>query len=298
MCDKKKLSPEDLIGLQQEISILQSLGHDHIVRLYDVYNDPNHCYLVLEYMAGGDLIGRIVSLKSYTEHDAIHVCIQIVQALEYCHDQNVAHRDIKLENILLATGVEEEKTADALYTVSSTIKLGDFGFASRLSEGGFKTQCGTPLYVAPEILKGKKYGCAVDMWSLGVLVYILLCGYPPFHDKDTQKIFKSICSGQVSFHGKYWRNISVEAKEFIKALLTVEPSQRLSAKDARNHAWLAIPQDSTTLQSMSLTDINVQERLRIFNVKKKLRAAVYTVIVTNKFTSLGIHLHSALAELS
>lgn len=303
------MSPEDILGLQQEISILQALvGHEHIIRLYDTYMDPIYCFLVLEYMAGGDLIGRIVSLKKYTESDAIHVCRQMVKALEYCHDHKIAHRDIKLENILLAT-TELDESKDE-FTITK-IKLADFGFAARYpssgkgvdheqnqpgdeAQGGFKTQLGTPLYVAPEILKGKKYDFSVDMWSLGVLMYILLCGYPPFHNKDTQKLYKLICSGQVTFQGKYWGAISNEAKQFIKALLTTEAKKRLTAKDARSHPWLSSPQDqSSLLQSMSLTDVLVQERLRIFNARRKVRAAVYTVIATNKFTSLGIQFHSA-----
>jgi calcium/calmodulin-dependent protein kinase I len=299
VCDKGQCSPEDLLGLEQEISILKTLVHGHIVRLYDTYMDPMNFYLVLEYMAGGDLIGRIVSLKKYTEQDAKHACKQILKALEHCHAQKIAHRDIKMENILLATTELEER--DEL-TISN-IKLADFGFAARYpsirngsDEIGFKTQCGTPLYVAPEIIKGKKYNVAVDMWSLGVLMFILLCGYPPFHDKDTQNIFKLIVSGQVKFQEKYWGAISPEAKQFIKALLTVDPSKRLTAKDAKNHPWLLSSQDPI-LPTMSLTDIFVQERLRILHTKAKLRAAVYTVIATNKFTSLGFQFRTAVSGL-
>jgi serine/threonine protein kinase len=302
VCDKTKLGMEDLLALQQEISIQQSMkGNDHIVQLYDVYNAPLTCYLVMEYMAGGELCESVITSKGYSEKDAMHASAQILKALQFCHERKIAHRDIKLENILLAQCAEKGEGVDHINP--SWIKVGDFGFAITPAEShsGLRTSCGTPLYVAPEILMGKSYGYAVDMWSVGVLVYILLCGNPPFRNKDTKQLYRSICSGKLEFRDECWCKISEEAKDFISSLLTLDPSKRLSASAARHHAWFnkvsPQDQDDSRFSSDIIFDTFVQDRLRLFNVKSKLRTAVYTVIAVNKFSSLGIQFKTMMTEI-
>jgi serine/threonine protein kinase len=290
VCDKTKLGKEDLLALQQEITILQSLGgHDHIVHLYNVYNDPDKCYLVMEYMAGGALVDSLIKLKTYSERDAMHACAQILKALQFCHERKIAHRDIKLQNILLAHTVYKELGLDNIHP--SCIKVCDFGFAITPAEShsGLKTSCGTLEYVAPEILLGKSYGYAVDMWSVGVLVYTLLCGYLPFRSKDPEQLKRFIRRCRFEFHDEYWGKVSEEAKDFISSLLTLDPSKRLSASAARKHPWF-----NRLLVSDVIFHTLDQDRLRLFNIKSKLRTAVFTVVAVNKFTSLGIHFHSML----
>jgi serine/threonine protein kinase len=290
VCDKTKLGKEDLLALQQEISILHSLGgHEHIIQLYDVYHDPDKCYLVMEYMAGGELLESVIALKKYSEKKAMLACAQILKALQFCHERKIAHRDIKLENILLTHSVDKEGGVDNIHP--SWIKVGDFGFAITPAEShsGLKTRLGSPSYVAPEILMGKSYGYAVDMWSVGVLVYTLLCGYPPFRSKDPEQVKRFIRRCRFEFHDEYWGNVSEEAKDFISSLLTLDPSKRLSASAARKHPWF-----NRLLGSDVIVHTLDQDRLRLFNIKSKLRTAVFTVVAVNKFTSLGIHFHSML----
>mmetsp|Transcript_12876 Transcript_12876/g.19265 ORF Transcript_12876/g.19265 Transcript_12876/m.19265 type:complete len:362 (-) Transcript_12876:326-1411(-) len=277
---KAKLTDEDEIALKDEIAVLKDLQHDHIIRLYDVFEEAKFYYLVTERMRGGELFDRIVSKSYYNEKEARDVCKILFEALNYCHSQNVAHRDLKPENLLLQS---EDNDSD--------LKLADFGFAKRCSsENCLTTQCGTPGYVAPEILEGTPYGCKADMWSLGVIVYIILGGYPPFIESNQRELFRKIRRGQYEFHEEYWGGVSADAKDLISKLLTVDPSKRFSAEEALGCKWMQMGGDELAAVDLG---VNLAE-FKKFNAKRKFKGAVQAVILANKMTSLGANFKSHL----
>lgn len=279
---KSKLTTEDEAALKDEIAILQSLHHDHIIRLYDVFSEERFYYLVTERMMGGELFDRIVAKAYYNEAEARDTCKIIFEAMAYCHNKQIAHRDLKPENLLLMSEHSD-----------SEIKLADFGFAKKtINDRCLTTQCGTPGYVAPEILEGTPYGTKSDMWSLGVIVYILLGGYPPFIEENQRELFRKIRRGQYEFHEEYWGGVSKDAKDLISSLLTVDPDKRISATDALRNKWMV--GDAAALAANDL-GVNLTE-LRKFNAKRKFKAAAMAVIAQNKITSLGKNFQSALED--
>jgi len=272
---KAKLTKEDEIALKDEIQVLKELQHQHIIRLYDVFEEKDFWYLVTEKMMGGELFDRIVSKSFYNEKEARDVCKILFQSIGYCHERSVAHRDLKPENLLLRSEDND-----------SEIKIADFGFAKKvLTPNSLTTQCGTPGYVAPEILEGIPYDTQSDMWSLGVIVYILLGGYPPFIEQNQRELFRKIRKGQYEFHEEYWGSVSADAKDLISSLLTVAPAKRLTADQALKHKWMM--QDASVLAGQDL-GTNLSE-LRKYNAKRKFKAAVNAVILANKMTSLGVN---------
>jgi serine/threonine protein kinase len=225
-CIKKdKLPPEDEADLLEEVQILQKLKHPNIIDIYQFYrNEKDFYYVIIEYMKGGELFDRIVSKQFYTEKEARDLCKILLDAVKYCHDKDIVHRDLKPENLLMTSTNDD-----------ANIKLADFGFAKFLNGKMVSTQCGTPAYVAPEILRNKPYGTSVDMWSIGVIIYILLGGYPPFHDDKQARLFRKIRAGSYKFHSEYWTGVSNEAKDLISKLLTVDVSKRLTASESVVH---------------------------------------------------------------
>jgi len=270
---KAKLTKEDELALKDEISILKSMNHEHIIRLFDVFDENSYYYLVTELMLGGELFDRIVTKAFYNEKEARDVCKILFNALNYCHQKDVAHRDLKPENLLLVS-----KTND------KNIKIADFGFAKRVTSSKcLLTQCGTPGYVAPEILHGVPYGTKADMWSLGVITYILLGGYPPFIEQNQRELFKKIKRGQYEFHVEYWGSISSDAKNLIAGMLTVDPEKRLDASQCLRAPWITGADDNLEGKDLGLN----LDRFRRYNAKRKVRQAVLTLMATNKITSLG-----------
>eukprot|EP00977_Amphora_coffeiformis_P005764 scaffold1221_cov207-Amphora_coffeaeformis.AAC.23 len=258
---------------------MAQLQHAHLVALHEIYKVQDDYHIVMEYIRGGELLDRIVQKEYYNEKDARNVCRALFQAMDYCHARQIAHRDLKPENLLL---VSETDDAD--------VKIADFGFAKRCPAEGFTTMCGTPSYVAPEILLAATrgpYHVPCDMWSLGVIVYILLGGYSPFGDgHDEGELFRTITSGSFEFHNEYWDPVSDSAKDFIQKLLTVDPNERLTAHQALQHAWLTACE--TELEAKDLTG-SLQE-LKKFNAKRKFRAAVTTLIAAQRITvGLGLN---------
>merc|ERR1719491_911710 len=277
---KAKLSKEDEIALKDEIDVLKDFDHQHIIRLYDVFEEPQHYYLVTEKMTGGELFDRIVQKSYYNEKEARDTCEIVFSAIHYCHQKNVAHRDLKPENLLLTSENDD-----------SDIKIADFGFAKRVIQPkSLTTQCGTPGYVASEILEGKPYDTKADMWSIGVIVYILLGGYPPFIETNQRTLFRKIRKGQYEFHEEYWGQVSEDAKDLIRNLLTVDPDQRIDSSQALADKWIGA--DAAKLASLDLGSGLAQ--LKKFNAKRKFKAAVSTVMVANKLNSLGINFKSNL----
>jgi serine/threonine protein kinase len=239
------------------------MHHDHIINLYDVFDEDSYYYLVTELMLGGELFDRIVTKTFYNEKEARDVCKILFEALDYCHSKNVAHRDLKPENLLLVSRSDDKN-----------IKIADFGFAKKVTSSKcLVTQCGTPGYVAPEILYGVPYGVKADMWSLGVITYILLGGYPPFIEQNQRELFKKIKRGEYEFHAEYWRNISPEAKNLITKLLTVDPDKRLSARKALEDPWITGSDDILAGIDLGLN----LDQFRRYNAKRKVRQAVLTV---------------------
>mmetsp|Transcript_16283 Transcript_16283/g.33652 ORF Transcript_16283/g.33652 Transcript_16283/m.33652 type:complete len:238 (+) Transcript_16283:569-1282(+) len=226
-------------------------------------------------MTGGELFDRIVQKSYYNEKEARDTCVILFKAIQYCHSKQVAHRDLKPENLLLQSADND-----------SNIKIADFGFAKKcLRPNSLTTQCGTPGYVAPEILEGTPYDTKADMWSLGVIVYILLGGYPPFIEQNQRDLFRKIRKGQYEFHEEYWGQVTNEAKALISALLTVSSTKRIAADKALAHEW--ITQDDDYLISQDL-GVNL-DQFKKFNAKRKFKAAVKTVMLTQKLNSLGLN---------
>ncbi|KAJ3413157.1 hypothetical protein HDV05_008360 [Chytridiales sp. JEL 0842] len=225
--DKAKCKGKESM-IETEVNILVKVRHENIIQLYEMFEIDNKIYLVMELVTGGELFDDIVSRGKYTEVDAAKIVHKMLLAIDYLHSLGIAHRDLKPENLLLS-----HKGADA------KIMISDFGLSKIFDEDEvMKTACGTPGYVAPEVLRKKGYGREVDLWSLGVITYILLCGYPPFYDQNNVALFKQIMSGKYEFDRPWWDNISEKAKDFIRHLLVLDPAQRYTARMALNHPYI------------------------------------------------------------
>uniref|UniRef100_G1Q2Z9 non-specific serine/threonine protein kinase n=1 Tax=Myotis lucifugus TaxID=59463 RepID=G1Q2Z9_MYOLU len=226
--DKAKLKgKEDMVD--SEILIIQSLSHPNIVKLHEVYETDTEIYLIMEYVQGGDLFDAIIEHVKFPERDAALMLMDLCKALVHMHDKNIVHRDLKPENLLVQRNEDQ----------STTLKLADFGLAKHVVRPVF-TVCGTPTYVAPEILSEKGYGLEVDMWAAGVILYILLCGFPPFRslERDQDELFDIIQLGHFEFLAPYWDNISEAAKDLVSRLLVVDPKKRYTAHQVLKHPWI------------------------------------------------------------
>jgi serine/threonine protein kinase len=241
--NKPELDVDQQKNIQVEIDILKKVKHPHVISLEDIFETPSTLYVVMELVTGGELFDMIVDQGHYEEKDATEMVRRIVSAVEYLHSENIVHRDLKPENLLLKS--MEDKLS---------VKIADFGLSKIVgAEVIMKTACGTPSYVAPEVLEAHPtgYGPAVDMWSIGVITYILLCGFPPFYGDTLPIIFEKIIAAQYDFPAEYWEEVSPAAKEFIKSLLVKEPEKRLTAKQALAHPWLAGQASSTKLRKVN-----------------------------------------------
>jgi calcium/calmodulin-dependent protein kinase I len=271
--NRRKLTEEDEAALLDEVSILKEMKHLHIIRLYDFFIEPSTYYLVMERMSGGELFDRIVAKAYYSEKEARDVCRIVLEAVGFCHKNHVAHRDLKPENLLLLSEDDD-----------SAVKIADFGFAKKVyAPNSLTTQCGTPGYVSPEILEGRPYDTRADMWSVGVILYILLGGYPPFIENNQRDLFRKIRRGDYEFHEEYWGTVSSEAKELISSLLTVDPEVRLSAQDALENPWIRFDDELLAQRDLGGTLTTLSK----YNAKRKFKAAVSTVMAVNKLQSLG-----------
>jgi len=243
---KKDLVKED--NINNEINILLQIDHPNIIKLFAIFESENYVYLVMELVTGGELFDRIVEKERYTEADAIIVMEQLLSGIAYLHSKGIVHRDIKPENVLLENDTED-----------SIIKIADFGLSRVYTEQSImSTACGTAGYIAPEILKSEPYEFEVDLWSAGVIMYILLCGYPPFYDENDAILFENIINCRYEFHSPYWDHISQEAKELISGLLTVNPKQRLTAEEAINSEWINLKFDDNNQPPNIIYDIQIK----------------------------------------
>lgn len=220
-------------SLKNEVVILRNIQHPNVLSLSAVYEDDTSVYMVMDLMAGGELFDKICNAfpNGYSEKQASAIIHKILLAVAYLHERGIIHRDLKPENLLFAD--PSDNTTD--------IKIADFGLA-KIWNGDMliRTACGSPNYVAPEILLHDVHGytLAIDMWSVGVISYVLLCGFCPFHDERTPILFKLIITGEYCFPSPYWDDISDEAKDFIQCLLVTDPSCRATAQQALQHPFI------------------------------------------------------------
>ncbi|XP_028431833.1 calcium/calmodulin-dependent protein kinase IGa [Perca flavescens] len=215
-------------NLENEVNILRRIKHENVVGLEDFYESRTHYYLVMQLVSGGELFDRILDKGVYTEKDASTVIQQVLQAVSYLHKNSIVHRDLKPENLLYYNTDENAK-----------IMVSDFGLSKTVEHGVMSTACGTPGYVAPEVLAQKPYSKAVDCWSIGVITYILLCGYPPFFEKNETRLFSKIMRAEYAFHSPFWDDISESAKDFIRNMMEKNPTKRFLTEQALRHPWIA-----------------------------------------------------------
>ncbi|XP_053121751.1 serine/threonine-protein kinase DCLK3 [Hemicordylus capensis] len=250
--DKSKLKgKEDM--LENEILIIKSLSHPNIVSLIEVFETDAEIYLILEYIPGGDLFDAIIESVKFTERDAALMITDLCEALVYIHSKSIVHRDLKPENLLVQRNPDK----------TTTLKLADFGLAKRVTKPIF-TVCGTPTYVAPEILAENGYGLEVDMWATGVILYILLCGFPPFrsHERDQEELFRIIQLGHYEFLSPYWDNISAAAKDLISRLLVVDPQKRYTAQQVLQHLWIQTAGKNSSRNLQREVTLNLERHFR------------------------------------
>ncbi|XP_053358166.1 serine/threonine-protein kinase DCLK2 isoform X3 [Clarias gariepinus] len=229
--DKKKCRGKEHL-IESEVAVLRRVKHPNIIMLMEEVDTPSELYLVMELVKGGDLFDAITSSMKYTEKDASSMVHNLASALKYLHRMNIVHRDIKPENLLVSEYPDGTKS----------LKLGDFGLAT-VVDGPLYTVCGTPTYVAPEIIAELGYGLKVDIWAAGVITYILLCGFPPFRSENNvqEELFDQILQGHVDFPSPYWDNITDSAKELIGRMLQVSSEIRYTAEDILCHPWVTCP---------------------------------------------------------
>lgn len=269
--DKKALrGKED--SLENEIRVLKRLDHKNVVKLLEAYESRTCVYLVMELVTGGELFDRIVEKGSYSEKDAADLIKQVLSAVAYMHEEGVVHRDLKPENLLYYSPDADSK-----------IMISDFGLSKMEESGVMATACGTPGYVAPEVLAQKPYGKAVDVWSIGVISYILLCGYPPFYDENDANLFAQILKGEFEFDSPYWDDISEEAKDFIRSLMCVNVENRLTCHNALEHCWITGKQSERNIHA------TVSEQLKKNFAKSRWRQAYNAIAVSRQMKLLALN---------
>ncbi|XP_067614474.1 calcium/calmodulin-dependent protein kinase type 1 [Eurosta solidaginis] len=238
----------------------------------ETFEDKTKVYLVMELVTGGELFDRIVEKGSYTEKDASGLIRQILEAVDYMHEQGVVHRDLKPENLLYYSSDEHSK-----------IMISDFGLSKIEDSGIMATACGTPGYVAPEVLSQKPYGKAVDVWSIGVISYILLCGYPPFYDENDANLFAQILKGEFEFDSPYWDEISDSAKHFIQNLMCVDMDKRYTCKQALSHPWIS----GNAARNKNIHG-TVAEQLKKNFAKSRWKQAYYAATVIRQMQRMAL----------
>ncbi|XP_061929669.1 calcium/calmodulin-dependent protein kinase type II alpha chain isoform X2 [Apis cerana] len=269
----KKLTARDFQKLEREARICRKLQHPNIVRLHDSIQEENYHYLVFDLVTGGELFEDIVAREFYSEADASHCIQQILESVHHCHHNGVVHRDLKPENLLLASKAK-----------GAAVKLADFGLAIEVQGEaqawfGF---AGTPGYLSPEVLKKEPYGKPVDIWACGVILYILLVGYPPFWDEDQHRLYAQIKAGSYDYPSPEWDTVTPEAKNLINQMLTVNPGKRITASEALKHPWICQRERVASVVHRQET----VDCLKKFNARRKLKGAILTtMLATRNFSS-------------
>jgi len=252
--EKKFVDKQDMTLLAREIDIMKKVAHANVLKLIEVYETDDVIALVMELITGGELFYKIVERGNYSETDAANIVKQMIEGVAYLHSQGIAHRDLKPEN-LLCSG-----EAEGGYKPFRVV-IADFGL-SKVFNGGeaLETSCGTPDYVAPEVITAEgSYDKSVDMWSCGVITYVLLCGFSPFLSSTQTGLFEKIIKCEYDFPAPEWTNISENAKDFIRHLLVKSPDERYTAQQCQEHPWLHGGVGTGTLGdgiSAKMTDYN------------------------------------------
>ncbi|XP_066964811.1 calcium/calmodulin-dependent protein kinase type II alpha chain isoform X7 [Macrobrachium rosenbergii] len=273
----KKLSARDFQKLEREARICRKLQHPNIVRLHDSIQEESFHYLVFDLVTGGELFEDIVAREFYSEADASHCIQQILESVNHCHHNNIVHRDLKPENLLLASKAK-----------GAAVKLADFGLAIEVQgdQQAWFGFAGTPGYLSPEVLKKEPYGKPVDIWACGVILYILLVGYPPFWDEDQHRLYAQIKAGAYDYPSPEWDTVTPEAKNLINSMLTVNPAKRITAAEALKHPWICQRERVASVVHRQET----VDCLRKFNARRKLKGAILTTMLATacNFSSRSI----------
>ncbi|XP_042589093.1 calcium/calmodulin-dependent protein kinase type II subunit beta-like isoform X5 [Cyprinus carpio] len=270
----KKLSARDHQKLEREARICRLLKHPNIVRLHDSISEEGFHYLLFDLVTGGELFEDIVAREYYSEADASHCIHQILESVNHIHQHDIVHRDLKPENLLLASKCK-----------NAAVKLADFGLAIEVQgdQQAWFGFAGTPGYLSPEVLRKEAYGKPVDIWACGVILYILLVGYPPFWDEDQHKLYQQIKAGAYDFPSPEWDTVTPEAKNLINQMLTINPAKRITAQEALKHPWVC---QRSTVASMMHRQETV-ECLKKFNARRKLKGAILTTMLVSRNFSVG-----------
>ncbi|XP_075335773.1 calcium/calmodulin-dependent protein kinase type II subunit gamma isoform X15 [Odontesthes bonariensis] len=270
----KKLSARDHQKLEREARICRLLKHPNIVRLHESISEEGFHYLVFDLVTGGELFEDIVAREYYSEADASHCINQILESISHIHQHDIVHRDLKPENLLLASKMK-----------GAAVKLADFGLAIEVQgdQQAWFGFAGTPGYLSPEVLRKDPYGKPVDIWACGVILYILLVGYPPFWDEDQHKLYQQIKAGAYDFPSPEWDTVTPEAKNLINQMLTINPAKRITSDQALKHPWIC---QRSTVASMMHRQETV-ECLRKFNARRKLKGAILTTMLVSRNFSVG-----------
>ncbi|XP_051958316.1 calcium/calmodulin-dependent protein kinase (CaM kinase) II gamma 1 isoform X3 [Xyrauchen texanus] len=265
----KKLSARDHQKLEREARICRLLKHPNIVRLHDSISEEGFHYLVFDLVTGGELFEDIVAREYYSEADASQCINQILESVNHIHQHDIVHRDLKPENLLLASKMK-----------GAAVKLADFGLAIEVQgdQQAWFGFAGTPGYLSPEVLRKDPYGKPVDIWACGVILYILLVGYPPFWDEDQHKLYQQIKAGAYDFPSPEWDTVTPEAKNLINQMLTINPAKRITSEQALKHPWVC---QRSTVASMMHRQETV-ECLRKFNARRKLKGAILTTMLVSR----------------
>ncbi|XP_062381840.1 calcium/calmodulin-dependent protein kinase (CaM kinase) II gamma 1 isoform X2 [Sardina pilchardus] len=269
----KKLSARDHQKLEREARICRLLNHANIVRLHDSIAEEGFHYLIFDLVTGGELFEDIVAREYYSEADASQCISQILESVNHIHQHDIVHRDLKPENLLLASKMK-----------GAAVKLADFGLAIEVQgdQQAWFGFAGTPGYLSPEVLRKDPYGKPVDIWACGVILYILLVGYPPFWDEDQHKLYQQIKAGAYDFPSPEWDTVTPEAKNLINQMLTINPAKRITAEQALTHPWVC----QRSVASMMHRQETV-ECLRKFNARRKLKGAILTTMLVSRNFSVG-----------
>ncbi|XP_056400890.1 death-associated protein kinase 2-like isoform X2 [Hyla sarda] len=266
--------------VEREVFILQQLEHPNIMRLQDVFASKAEMVLILELIRGGELFDFIAEKEALSEEDAIEFLEQILKGVAYMHSKNIAHFDLKPENIML-----QQKDVP-----HPKIKIIDFGLAQKIEDGAvFKSLCGTPQYIAPEVINYEPLGPPTDMWSIGVITYILLSGLSPFQGETDAETLTNVVSGNYEFDDRFFKDTSYMAKEFIQQLLVKDPRERMTAVECLIHPWIK-PLTRKQAANRSRSSINIKN-FKKFNARRKWKLSFNMVSACNRLCRMKLLCH-------
>ena len=275
---KKALEKSERERLRNEAEVLRQMDHPNIIKLYEIFEDKKYYYIITEFLTGGELFEKITDEEFYsdfTERDAANIMEQVFAGINYCHETGIVHRDLKPENLLLESNVS---STDLGGKNKFKIKIIDFGTSNKFDKGTkMQEWYGTPYYIAPEVLK-KSYNEKCDIWSLGVILYILLVGYPPFNGAEDSQIISAVKKGKYSLDEPEWDDVSEGAQDLVWKCLTYDPDKRTSASDALQHPWFKkFAKHETVEKTLASKALN---NLKNFRSQYKLKQATLTYIVS------------------